>query len=559
MRILLIPPKSNYPSPLPYGGIIGQAMPYLAAACKAAGHEVAGLNLCSEWCHGSAPLHLEKALRHAIEAGQPQAIGLSGLSADYLFVRDALSFIRQFAPHTPIILGGGILSYDPDFIFNTLQPDFGVIGDGEETLILLLEALQGKAELAAVPNLVYRKDGTQRRTARKQMSANLDALPFPDYAPFDFQTHLRMANQTDHHFYTHTRQQPRILPVSMGRSCPFKCTFCCHLGGETYRQRSVEGALREIAHFYEMYQFNILFIYDELFSMNSARVEAFCDGIRELREREHMDFDWTCDLRVERPDLRILRKMKAAGCYYIGYGFESGSDTILKSMKKGTTVAQIERAIDLTLEAGMGAQGALLFGDPAETKETLAETAEFYRKHAHHAMIGYGYVTPYPGSELFAQCLAKGLIQDKLAYYEKVTVFTEKQINMTTLPTEVFGNLTDAARQSAGEPLPSVPVREYQQTGECLIDREAPLTLRRTNYRLQVQCPHCTSLVDFVLPLRKRQEGSGQQEVYCPECHHRFILIYQHDQLIEPAVPKILFRYFYGDPAASYVYPRPPR
>jgi radical SAM superfamily enzyme YgiQ (UPF0313 family) len=69
--------------------------------------------------------------------------------------------------------------------------------------------------------------------------------------------------------------------------------------------------------------------------------------------------------------------MKASGCFCVGYGFESGSDTILGSMKKGTTAAQIERAIALTLKAGMGAQGALLFGDPAETAETIAETAAF--------------------------------------------------------------------------------------------------------------------------------------------------------------------------------------
>jgi hypothetical protein len=63
--------------------------------------------------------------------------------------------------------------------------------------------------------------------------------------------------------------------------------------------------------------------------------------------------------------------------------------------------------------------------------------------------------------------------------------------------------------------------------------------------------------VDFIIPLRKRPEGTGQQEVYCPACHHRFLLTYRHDRLTEPAVPGILFRYYYGDPAVAYVAPRP--
>ncbi len=87
MRVLLIPSKNNYPHPEPDATSFGQGMPYLAAALTEAGHEVFGLNMNYVWCHGSAPLTLERMLRQAIAEYSPQLIGVSGLAPDYHFVR----------------------------------------------------------------------------------------------------------------------------------------------------------------------------------------------------------------------------------------------------------------------------------------------------------------------------------------------------------------------------------------------------------------------------------------------------------------------------------------
>ena len=129
MRVLLVPQKSNYPDPSPCMHIIGQGFPYIAASLKAAGHDIFVANLNYRWCPDTAAAALEETLREAIAEYQPDLIGIGGLSADYPFVKDAIRFGRKIAPDTPIVCGGGIMTYDPEFIFKDLRPDFGVVGE----------------------------------------------------------------------------------------------------------------------------------------------------------------------------------------------------------------------------------------------------------------------------------------------------------------------------------------------------------------------------------------------------------------------------------------------
>src|SRR5208337_2623049 len=99
--------------------------------------------------------------------------------------------------------------------------------------------------------------------------------------------------------------------------------------------------------------------------------------------------------------------MQAAGCIFIGYGLESASPTVLRSMKKRITVDQILRAIRLTEKVGLGVQGNFIFGDIAETPETFQETMDFFNQWCKDLIVHLGSVTPYPGSEIFQYCLEK--------------------------------------------------------------------------------------------------------------------------------------------------------
>jgi len=255
MRILLIPPKSNYPQRTPSFDHVGQALPYLAAALEASGHDVVGCNVSYRWCDDGAPATLSRLLKAAMMEARPDAVGVGGLSADYLFVRDAIDVIRSVSPDTPIISGGGLVSSDPDHVVPHLRPDYAVIGEGEQTIIELLNCLATAGDLDSVHGIVYWKDGRPVFTPARTPVDDLDMIPFPDYSLFDFETYLNLLNQYDGYFHCRTRRTPRIMPVSAARSCPFRCTFCYHTTGAKYRVRSIDKVVEEILHFHELYQF----------------------------------------------------------------------------------------------------------------------------------------------------------------------------------------------------------------------------------------------------------------------------------------------------------------
>lgn len=523
MRVLLIPAKSNYPAPKPSADIMGQGLPYVAAALRAAGHEIRGLNVSYRWGHGSGPLVLESALREAVEEFRPELIGVGGLSSDYLFVRDAFLFLRRLAPDVPIVGGGGLFTYDAEFIFDHLHPDFALVGDAEETVVRLADCLQAGADVGQVSNLWYWRDGQAVQTPLHHSTADLDALAFPDYGAFDYSSYFQISNQVDNWLLAHTRPRPRVLPVSAARSCPFQCTFCCHTpGGPKYRGRSIDNTIAEILHEHEALQFNLLLLYDELFSVNVERIGEFCHKIKDAQRRLGADWNWTCSLRVGKVGQETLKMMKDAGCAWIGYGLESADQSVLDSMKKQITVEQIRQSLDLTEAVGIGCQGNFIFGDVAETPRSMRRTIDFFHTRCKDLMVSCGYVTPFPGSALFDHCVDRGLIGDRPTYYERLATFDKKVINMTTMPNDQFAEL---AGQILGHELDDAPVAEpvsCEDLGPCPGDAGAPFELRRADYGVRVVCPHCGRDADYVYPLRFDDDHTpAKVPAFCPACHKR--------------------------------------
>lgn len=530
MRILLVPSKSNYPDPRPSNDIFGQGLPYIAASLKKAGHDVFGMNINYRWCHGSAQLSLDLFLKKAIQEYQPDLIATGGLSSDYLFIRDLIGFVRGIAPDLRIVCGGGIITYDRCFIFEELKPDYALSGDAEESFVMLVTCLEQEGDLSLIDNLSFFHKGVPVYTGIHYPDSNLDDLPFPEYEPFHIEEYYELANQRDNSFYGHTRQKPRIMPLTLGRSCPFKCTFCCHQDGPGYRSRSIDNAVAEIVNMYDRHKFNILFIYDELFGFRKNSIFEFCDKVVDIKERYSMDFDWSCVLRVTSVDRETLQRMKAAGCIYVGYGLESASQNVLTSMKKGITVKQIQDAICITEEVGLGVQGNFIFGDFAETTESIQETISFYRRWCQHHMVNFGFVTPYPGSQIFDNCLQSGIIGDKLEYYENIGSFGKACFNMTSIPDNELFILVDSLTDENNAPT-ELPL-SVNRIGIRSFDKEAPFTERRSMYLVRALCSHCGQEVEYLFPLLDTKTSSEEKIVtVCAFCHKKFQLLVTKESL----------------------------
>lgn len=494
MRVLLIIPTSGYKQGYPTffsSADFPAGFAYLASAIHNAGHEVFGLNPNNDASYKSAYDMVHDKIVHSINTNKPDLIGLGGLSTDFKFIKDAMRIIRELVPDTPIVCGGGIVSFDPEFIFSTLRPNFCIIGEAEEILIQLINKLEsGKQDYEAIANLGYWNNNVAKFTERNFNYIDLDKRAFPDYEPFGLKKTLNEYAMATRYVYRYTRPNPRPITIVSARGCPFSCTFCVHNREGKYRARSIENIMAEIKELYEQYHFNVLIILDELFVAKKERLRDFCIALNDSRQKYGWDFDWIFQTHANSSlDSEVLEMARKAGCYCFTYGVESASPRVLASMNKKIKPSQIAKATDIANSVEIGFYAALIFGDVAETEETIHESMSFFSQHLTDTHIYAAAISPYPGSKLYNDCIKKGLISDKLDYYEHID---EQIYNMTTIPNRVwfpwvyltiylwrffqFAKSTNALRWTIDADAVDDPVAGYY---------------KKNVYKVYAKCPHC--------------------------------------------------------------------
>jgi radical SAM superfamily enzyme YgiQ (UPF0313 family) len=499
MKILLVVPTSqyhsHYPAFLSFTDFpTGPA--YLAAALKAAGHEVYGLNPNNDTTFSNQREMLEAKLKQALADIRPDLVGLGGICTEYHFLKDAIQIIRQNSPNTPIVLGGGIINNDAEFAFQALKPDFCVRGEAEEVLVELAGGLNGGARrYANIRNLGFWENGNAQFTKVDFHYGDINQRAFPDYEVFGVRDMMDNYWLASRNIFRYPRFQPRTWAIVAARSCPFSCSFCVHHRGIKYRARSIDNLVAEIEHFYPKYEFNILVILDELFAVSNDRLRQFSEALLRLRENKGWEMSWWFQTHASASfDDDTLKLAKRAGCFFFSYGLESASPAVLASMNKRIKPAQVVSAIKTADKLRIGFGANLIFGDPAETPGTLTETFNFFRDYCKDVSIGVFSLRPYPGSKLFDDCLSKGLIKDKLGFYENI----DQPINMTSMPNffwsiwilglDYLGGMSlwvKSTKAISCEPLQSSaadPIVQYYRMQLC---------------KIGAVCPHCGETVYF--------------------------------------------------------------
>ena len=499
MKILLVVPTSqyhsHYPAFLSFTDFpTGPA--YLASALKAAGHEVYGLNPNNDTTFANQREMLDAKLKKALADIRPDLVGMGGICTEYHFLKDAIQIIRKNSPETPIVLGGGIINNDAEFAFQALKPDFCVRGEAEEVLVELAGGLNGGARrYAEIPNLGFWENGNAQFTKLDFTYGDLNKRAFPDYEVFGVQEMMDNYWLASRNIFRYPRFQPRAWAIVAARSCPFSCSFCVHHRGIKYRARSIDNLVAEIEHFYPKYEFNILIILDELFAVSNDRLRQFSEALLQAREQKGWDISWWFQTHASASfDEDTLKLAKRAGCFFFSYGLESASPTVLASMNKRIKPAQVVSAIKTADKLRIGFGANLIFGDPAETPGTLTETFNFFRDYCKDVSIGVFSLRPYPGSKLFDSCLSKGLIKDKLGFYEDI----DQPINMTSMSNlfwsiwilglDYLGGMSlwvKSTKAISCEPLKSAaenPIARYYRMQLC---------------KIGAVCPHCGETVYF--------------------------------------------------------------
>ncbi len=394
------------------------AMSYIATALRNAGHEPHFYN--QDLYHWD-----ESHLKDYLERNHFDVVGLS-LVAGYYPYRKMLKISRAITSIVDrpfYILGGHGSAPEPEFFLRKSGADCVVVGEGERTIVELLDALEHHEPLSYVKGIAYMgKELIQ--TERQPLIEDIDTIPFPawDLLPMSYYALYRVGNVTSN--------SDRVGIVLSGRGCPFHCNFCYRMDAG-YRVRSPESICEEIGILKKDYHINFIQFQDELLMTSKQRTEEVCKALAKMHIR------WGCNGRLNFATLDIMSLMRESGCVFVNYGIESVDDAALRNMNKALTVKQIIQGIEATQVVGIYPGFNIIWGNIGETRETLQKDVDFLLKYDDQGQVRtIRPVTPYPGSPLYYYAIEKGLLKDCADFYEN------KHINQD-LPSVNFTNLTD--------------------------------------------------------------------------------------------------------------------
>lgn len=359
---------------------------YLAGVLQAGGRHEVGLMDCI-----LERLDPEEAARRAV-AYAPDVVGLTVYTPTLYDALILTRRIRELLPKVVIVWGGPHTSLYPDESMAQPEVDYLVMGEAEETFPAFLDALEAKQPFDAIAGIVWREDGITRRSGDPGYVKDIDTIPFPAFTLLPYKRYFSAIGTG--------------LPVGTicsSRGCPFHCTFCCK-PYSTYRSRSVENILDEIAAYYAV-GIREFFFFDDLFNASAKRVAAIAQGILD----RGFDIVWSFRGRVDAVTEDMLRLAKKSGCRQALFGVEDATDEGLRLINKKITVDEVRRAVRLCRKVGMLTSTNWIIGFPHHKTRAdvtnLIDTAVSIDSD----FAQFNIMIAYDGTAIFRQGVDKGL------------------------------------------------------------------------------------------------------------------------------------------------------
>jgi len=357
----------------------------LGSALRMAGHRVRIVDASARgWGGGQVIDEIKKF--------QPDVIGLTAVTPSIAKTANLASKIKEVVSSVPIVIGGPHFTAVPQkTLIDNRAFDYGVVGEGETTIVELVDVLAQGNVPSQVPGVVYRENGAIRFAPPRDPIIDLDSLPFPAWDLLDgFPSQYRPA------LFKYKRL-PATHVVS-ARGCPNNCVFCdTSVFGRRVRFHSTEYVLEMVQHLIKRFNVREIIFEDDQFLLKKGRVAKICERFLKAKWR----ISWSCSGRVNSvDDFELLKLMKRSGCWQINFGIESGNQQILDHAKKKITTDQVENAVRLTQKAGILSKGYFIFGLPTETEKTMEDTIRFAKKLPLNDVSVF-MLTPFPGSPVY--------------------------------------------------------------------------------------------------------------------------------------------------------------
>jgi anaerobic magnesium-protoporphyrin IX monomethyl ester cyclase len=340
-----------------------------------------------------------------LEEEKPCFIGFSCTTSSFLDGIRISKYIKKIVPETKIIFGGVHVSALKERILQSYKIiDYLVVGEGEFTLCQLLNAKT--KELEKIENIVIRKEnGEIIFTGYSKKLIDLDTLPFPAYeklSGYPLSYKLPIFNYP---------KVPNASCIS-SRGCPYSCSYCDRsVFRKSFRYNSAQYLYDHLKYLKDKFDIKHVNFYDDQFTFNRSRVEMFS----QLMIEKPLKMTFNCAARAEHLDFELLQNMKAAGCWMISLGIETGDENLLAQHRQNPDLEMMKDKIHLIKKAGIRVKGLLMMGLPGESEESI-EKSKAYVFSLPIDDFNLAKFTPFPGSPVYSQIKKQG---------EKIGTFNE--------------------------------------------------------------------------------------------------------------------------------------
>lgn len=452
MNILVINPEYAANKEIVYMPL---GLAILSAVAEQSGHIVKVLDMHN--------LRLpDSELENELLNNKYSVVLIGGFAMQVKNIAKLTKIIRVAQPECQIVIGGVGVSDIPEIALNYTGVDAVAIGESELTLPNLLKSIEIGKPYEGVLGYVYRgKNGNIVKNPRGPAPENLDELPMPAYHLFDIDFISR---------HSYNGRGMRSIHLMTSRGCPFQCNFCINSvlnnnkilaqihgkivspAPKSQRTRSPQSIINEIEFLKTTYGITDFHFADEEFVTNKKRLEEICSAL------EPAGVTWSTSGRADWTTEDKLLRMKKAGCQYILFGVESGSQTMLNHMKKNAKINNVSSGLKTAKRVGMNFIANFMVGHPGETEITIRETVEFCKEHG--LVFLPAYVTLFPNSKMFHDF--KETISDWDEYFDglsKVDFSRQLFMNLTEMPSWKLVYLRNwaIAETSAHAMIPNFP------------------------------------------------------------------------------------------------------
>ena len=424
-KVVLVRPPSIV-SAKTYSGFLTPpiGLAYIAASLRSSGHKViivdaVGIDPGKSTYIGDKLVLRGISFNRVLELipKDVDLIGFSGMfSSDWVSLRPLVNMIGEKFRDKYFIAGGEHFTAAPEvFLKQCKDLDAITLGEGEETLVDLANAINSKSSWLKVAGLVVRSNGKFIKTEDRKRITNIDDISKPawDLVPLNNYLDLNLSFGVD---------RGRTIPMLASRGCPFQCTFCSspYMWGTRWLARNPKLVADEIEEYIEKYKIDNVDFYDLTAIVKKSWIIEFC---KELISRK-LNITWQLPsgTRSEAIDDEVTPLLYESGCRNASYAPETGSERMLVSIKKKVKLSRMMDSLKSSVKAGLNIKINIMIGFPEETHKDVLTTLWYLIKMSFMGVhdVSMSVFAPYPGSEIYRDLIKKGKIKHDEDYWAKL-------------------------------------------------------------------------------------------------------------------------------------------